>query len=527
MLNEKELAFDSDEKVNSKNTKVYPANAAAIEDLYEDGTVDPVYQAKARLLNAAIQEIGMGRYQWYLFIVAGFGWFADSVWPLITGLILSPVVSLYTFRSPFLSLAVNIGLLVGALIWGLGTDIWGRRISFNLTLLIAGVFGLAAGGANSFVSLASLLAVVGVGVGGNMPVDSAVFLDFVPGSHQYLLTILSIWWSLGQLFVNLIAWPLIANFSCSQGAPAGSCAKTQDMGFRYLLFTLGGFTLLLWALRFFLFKLEESPRFLVGRGRDEDAVAVIQRIAKFNGKECSLTLEDLKLAEASVIGKVSDAHKKHSLLTKGSDYTLAHIKALFRTRKLAWSTSLLIAIWGIIGLASTLYNNFLPYLLASRGAKFGDSSYYITYRNQVILSVLGIPGAFLAGWAVEQPYIGRRGTLAISSGKWLTGVFLFASTTARNSNALLGWNCGYAFHSNIMYGVLYAVSPELFPAKDRGTGNGLTATTTRVFGVLAPIIALYANLETAVPVYISGALIMFAGALALVLPYEPRGKASI
>lgn len=32
-------------------------------DLFEDGTVDPVYQAKARVLNAAIQEIGMGKYQ--------------------------------------------------------------------------------------------------------------------------------------------------------------------------------------------------------------------------------------------------------------------------------------------------------------------------------------------------------------------------------------------------------------------------------------------------------------------------------
>lgn len=35
-----------------------------------------------------------------------------------------------------------------------------------------------------------------------------------------------------------------------------------------------------------------------------------------------------------------------------------------------------------------------------------------------------------------------------------------------------------------MYGVLYAVSPEVFPAKDRGTGNGLTATATRVFGII-------------------------------------------
>lgn len=35
-----------------------------------------------------------------------------------------------------------------------------------------------------------------------------------------------------------------------------------------------------------------------------------------------------------------------------------------------------------------------------------------------------------------------------------------------------------------MYGVLYAVSPELFPTKDRGTGNALTAIANRVFGIM-------------------------------------------
>lgn len=33
------------------------------EDLYDEGSVDPVYQAKARILNHALQEIGMGKYQ--------------------------------------------------------------------------------------------------------------------------------------------------------------------------------------------------------------------------------------------------------------------------------------------------------------------------------------------------------------------------------------------------------------------------------------------------------------------------------
>ncbi|KAF7317918.1 SNF2 family helicase [Mycena kentingensis (nom. inval.)] len=184
---------------------------------------------------------------------------------------------------------------------------------------------------------------------------------------------------------------------------------------------------------------------------------------------------------------------------------------------MALSTSLLIAIWGVIGLASTLYNNFLPFLLTSRGAQFGDGSLYLTYRN-VILSLMGVPGAFLAGWAVELPYLGRRGTLSISCG--LTSAFLFATTTARNSVQLLGFNCGYVFFSNIMYGVLYAMSPELFAAKDRGTGNALVSTSSRLFGVVAPIIALYGDLTTAVPVYVSGGLIMASGVLAWALPFE-------
>ncbi|KAI0641052.1 MFS general substrate transporter [Trametes meyenii] len=560
-MSEKTRDFDAKDEKEGAAPTITPASSSP--DLFEEGTVDPVYQAKARVLNAAIQELGMGRYQWWLFAVAGFGWFADSVWPLLGGLILSPVVSEFDFNGPFLSLALNIGLFVGAVFWGLGCDVWGRRSSFNLTLLLAGIFGLAAGGAPDFVTLAALLAVLGVGVGGNLPVDSAVFLDFVPASHQYLLTVLSIWWSVGQLVASFIAWPLIANFSCPQGASASACARADNMGWRYLLFALGGTTLLLWAARFFAFPLLESPRFLVGRGRDADAVAVLHRIAAFNGRTTDLSVDDLEAAGRAVAAKAGEAGEgeRRAVLSRSSVFTADHVKGLFATPKLAWSTSLLIFLWGIIGLASTLYNSFLPYLLASRGAKFGDSSYYTTYRNQVILGVIGVPGAFLAGWAVEQPYVGRRGTLALSAGEYpfppslpsfpflpsplppsfllarfkfplsffigLTGVFLFASTTARSSDALLGWNCGYAFHSNIMYGVLYALSPEVFPAKDRGTGNGLTATATRVFGIIAPVIALYANLETAVPVYVSGALIIGAGLVALLLPYEPRGKASI
>ncbi|TBU44437.1 MFS general substrate transporter [Dichomitus squalens] len=502
------------------------------QDVFNSGEsgVDPVYQAKAQLLNDAIQEVGMGKYQWFLFVVAGFGWFSDNLWPIVTGLILSPVVNEFGFQGPFLKLGQNIGLLVGAAFWGVACDVWGRKWCFNITLFITGVFAIAAGGSPNSVALCSLAAVWSVGVGGNLPVDSAVFLEFIPASHQWLLTVLSIWWAFGQLVGSLVAWPLIANFSC---AGPSDCPKSSNMGWRYFLYTMGGLMMIMFVLRFFVFYLHESPKYLMGRGSDAEAVEVVQAIAKYNGTTTTLTLELLKEVENDVRAKegkpedapVLDTSAKAAIARKLNIFSLEHVSPLFATKKLAYSTSLLIVLWAFIGLAFPLYNGFVTFFLATRGADFGDGSVYITYRNQVILSVIGVPGALLAGWMVEIPLLGRKGTLAIST--IITGVFLFASTTARTSNALLGWNSAFTFTSNIMYGVLYAVSPELFPTKDRGTGNAIVASANRVFGIMAPIIALYANLATSVPIWISGALFIVSGFIALLLPFEPRGKASI
>jgi len=286
----------------------------------------------------------------------------------------------------------------------------------------------------------------------------------------------------------------------------------------------------LWILRFFVFNLYESPKYLMGRGQDEAAVEIIHKVAAYNGKTSTLTVEQLKgpeRPEEDVEGKEGkmDVSAAAAIRRKLAMFDAGHVKPLFATRKLAYSTSLLITLWALIGLAFPLYNGFVTYYLQSRGADFGDSSVYITYRNQVIISVIGVPGALLAGYCVELPFLGRRGTLSIFT--LLTGVFIMASTTARTSDALLGWNCGYSFTSNIMYGVLYAISPELFPTRDRGTGNAIVASANRVFGIMSPIIALYANLNTPVPIWVAGVIFLVAGFIALLLPFEPRGKAAL
>ncbi|KAH8809391.1 MFS sugar transporter-like protein [Xylogone sp. PMI_703] len=505
-------------------------DALDVQDIYQEddaaipkGTIDPVYEAKARVLNRAIQEIGMGWYQWQLFIVVGFGWANDNLWPIVTSLIFTSITNEFDpSRPPLLTLAQNIGLLAGAMFWGFGCDIFGRRWAFNLTLGVTAVFGMIAASSPNFAAIGCFAALWSFGVGGNLPVDSAVFLEFLPGSHQYLLTILSIDWAIAQVIANLVAWPLLGNLSCQEGEV---CTRSKNMGWRYFVICMGGISLIEFIIRFVFFTVYESPKYLMGKGLDEQAVAVVHEVARRNGKTSNLTVEDLKACEELSGGTTQSTDAATAIKRNLEKVNLTHVRAVFATKKLAYSTTLIMLVWAFIGLGYPLYNAFLPYLQNIRGAKFHDASTYITYRNSLIIAVLGVPGALIGGVLVEVPRFGRRGTLAVSTA--LTGVFLYASTTALTSNALLGWNCAFNFFSNIMYAVLYGYTPEIFPTKDRGTGNALTATANRIFGIMAPIIAMFANLETSAPVYTSGALFIVAGLLVALLPFESQGKASL
>ncbi|RFU74334.1 major facilitator superfamily transporter [Trichoderma arundinaceum] len=493
------------------------------EDVIPKGALDPVYEAKAKVLNRAIQDIGMGWYQWQLFCVVGFGWASDNLWPIVTSLIFTSINNEFSPNHPqFLTLAQNIGLLAGAVFWGFGCDIFGRKIAFNFTLGLTALWGMVSAGSPNFAAIGIFDCFWSFGVGGNLPVDSAIFLEFLPQTHQYLLTILSIDWAIAQVIANLVAWPLLGNFTCPQEEKP--CLKSHNMGWRYFLIAMGGLTLLMFLTRFLLFSLYESPKYLMGKGQDEDAVRVVHEVARRNGKTSSLTIDDLKACEPegyvaqTDVGAVAKRHLVEQLDTQ-------KVKALFSSFKLGLSTGLVMLIWALIGLGFPLYNAFLPFIQANKGVDFGDGSTYLTYRNSLIIAVLGVPGAIVGGLLVELPRIGRKGTLSLSS--VLTGVFLYCSTTAKSSESLLGWNCAYNFCSNVMYAVLYGYTPEIFPTPQRGTGNALAATANRIFGIMAPIIAMFANLETSAPVYTSGALFIAAGVITLFLPFESRGKAAL
>lgn len=103
----------------------------------------------------------------------------------------------------YTTLITFIGLSIGSTFWGVASDIIGRRPAFNMTLLLCGAFGFATALGPNWPGTCALFLCMGLGVGGNLPVDGALFLEFLPTASNSLLTLLSVWWPVGQLIASV------------------------------------------------------------------------------------------------------------------------------------------------------------------------------------------------------------------------------------------------------------------------------------------------------------------------------------
>lgn len=294
------------------------------------------------------------------------------------------------------------------------------------------------------------------------------------------------------------------------------------MGWRYLVLTLGALTFCMFCARFFFFHLFESPKFLLSRGRQAEAVASVHGVAYKNKAKTWLTEEILNEIGGHPEAKEQEKLNIGEIISRFfSKFSMERVGPLFANKRLGFTTVLLWFCWATIGMGYPLFNAFLPQYLGNT-----SSSTYITYRNYAISSIVGLPGSILACYTVEIKYIGRKGTMAIAT--MITGILLFCFTASTDPDVVLVCTCLEAFFQNIMYGVLYAYTPEVFPAPNRGTGTGISSCLNRIAGLCAPLVAIYASSSNpSAPIYASGALILASFVAMCLLPIETRGKQAL
>lgn len=515
----------SDKDVEKHDEKVvYTSEEDASVDLkgeiYHVG--DEVLARKVALVNHALNEIGMTKYHWKLFCLNGAGYAVDSLLALIQSVTQTQINKEFNHKYSALLSGNYVGLFFGALFWGFTADIIGRRLAFNVTLFLCALFSIATAGGLSFVAVCSLSAVSYFMCGGNLVLDAVTFLEFLPKNKQYLLTMLALWWGIGQTLTCLIAWPLITNFSCES---ASDCPRSENMGWRYVYIACGGFVLLCAAARVFVIRMLESPKYDIANGNDENVIRSLDTIAASSGKINPLTLEQLQAVGVIARDTSRKSMRSQLSLVAATKDIAFHLRGLFSTRTLGYSTALNFLSWALVGLAYPLFNAFLPMYLQSRGADFGDSSLNTTYKNNLIVNSVSIAGPIIAGFMVELRYLGRRGTMAIGGVTCMA--FMFAYTAVRTQKQNLGISCAISVTLNVYLGVLYAYTPEVMPSSHRATGNGIAVCCNRVMGSISPVVAYYANTATSIPIYVMAALMGAVGIIALFFPYEVRGHNSV
>ncbi|KAK9237299.1 major facilitator superfamily domain-containing protein [Lipomyces kononenkoae] len=509
-MNSEDGKSDIEKPRPERPVAVDPSNEAIHEDLFNVSDGDAVLAKKMALLNAALDDIGMTWYHWKLFCLNGFGYAVDSLL-IVCQTVAQPQVELQYPRADRIrgiSVASSVGLFVGAVFWGMGADIIGRRVAFNTSLFVCAIFVVIAGAMPSYLSFAAMVAIYSAGSGGNYVLDATTLHEFLPRKMAFLTTVMAVWWGVGYTVTGLFAWVYMSKFSCAR---ADTCEYANNKGWRYLHYTAGSLVIVCALLRLAVTKMEHTPKWLLTQGRDREVILVLNKIASSNERVHSLTLEQLE-----GLGVVQDDYKRAKHIPRR---TFQHIVGLFKTKKLAYSTTLLFFLWILIGIANPLYAVFRPYYLKTRGYMPGETaSIYITWRNYAIANICGLVGPFLTWPLLNSRYVGRRGTLAI--GALLTMIFLFAYTQVVTADQNFAISCVISAVENMLFGSLYGITPELLPTASRGTGYGLAVAINRICNVIASLIGSYANVETTAPLFVCASFYGGMVIVSMMLPFE-------
>jgi len=428
----------------------------------------------------ALAKVGYGTFQRKLLLICGLGWAADAMEVLLVSFAMPSMKaewSLSNAQTGFLATAIFIGMLAGALFWGRLADKVGRKVCFMLTIAFYSLFGALSALSPSFVWFLALRILTGFGVGGALPVDYAMYSEYLPPQNRgRRLVFLEAFWALGSILAAGIAWAIVPHF-----------------GWRWMFAfsALPGFILI--AARS---GVPESPRFLFARGRGAEARAVLERVAAANGT----ALPAGELALPQVKAKVRSV----DLLSP----------------KLRRTTLLLWLVWFMISIGYYGAFTWLPSWFRAKG--FALPSVYL---NSFIMALAQVPGYFSAAWLVER--WGRRRTLGvylIASGAF-AWVFALASTPA----TVVGAAVFLSFFALGAWGALYAYTPEAYPTSIRTTGIGAASAMTRIAGAIAPSIgamvvagASGAGGSLALPLAVFAVSYAIAGIGAFCLPLESR-----
>ncbi|XP_010225647.1 PREDICTED: solute carrier family 22 member 6-A-like [Tinamus guttatus] len=362
------------------------------------------------------------------------------------------------------------GVLVGALLLGGLSDRFGRKAMLMWSYLLLGVTGTCTAFSPNYATYCVLRFATGMALSGFGLSVACLVVEWIPTAYRAITVAMTgFTYTLGQILLAGVAYavPHWRWLQLSVSAPF----------FFFLLYS--------WWLA-------ESARWLVLSGRAEQAVKVLRRVARINGKE-----EEGEKITAEVLK--ANMHKE--LATMKASYSVSDLVRTPAIRRIFLCLS--IARFSI---------SFSYYGLAMDLQNFGVSIYLI----QVIFGAVDFPAKALV--TISLSYIGRRVTLVVSlvcaGCVIITNIFVSTELqTVRTALAVIGKGCLSA-----SFNCVFLFTTELYPTPIRQTGLGFGSTMARVGGIVAPLVKMMDEYYPFLPPVVYGAAPVASAVAASFLP---------
>jgi putative MFS transporter len=391
------------------------------------------------------EDAPLSRAHWMLMAVLVIALVIDIMKPATLGFTLPGMMSEYHVTKavvssfPFSALS---GTVIGSVIWGWLADIYGRKA----TILLSAVMFVGTSICGAMPSLAwnvGMCFMMGVAAGGMLPVTYALLAEMMPSKHRG--------WSL----------VLVGGLGAVGGyfAASGFSALLQPFFGWRILWVLNlptGLSLVLLGTL-----IPESAKFLLARGRREEAQAVMERF----GSKARQT----RAAEQVAL------ERGPSVALTGA----AFFGQLF-------ALSLAAICFSLINFGLLLW---LPADLIAKGYSVGVSSKLLAESALIAFPTVFLVAYLYSRWSSKWSLVGA---LAVTLGG-LAGV-LRLETTGDGSPvfpvALL------IVGTNALIAMLLPYAAESFPLRIRGRTTGTVAACTKAGGMVAQLLAMFTLVPT-------------------------------
>jgi putative MFS transporter len=419
---------------------------AVTRDDTQTAAVEAAVDAASAALIRRIESVPFSRWHTKARIIVGSATFFDAFDALSIAFVLPVLIGLWHIEPLEIGVLIGasyIGQFIGALTFGWYAERRGRIRSVTIAIAIMSVMSMGCALSGSFAVLLVCRFIQGIGVGGEMPV-AATYISELSNAHgrgKYFLLYELIFpvglmatGQIGAWLVPLIGWKI--------------------------MFWIGAVPGLLIAL--LIARLPESPRWLISKGRFDEAEAVVRDM------------------EASTDRRIEPGRRQQP--NKGVMNARAGWRELlspfYRGRTLVvwvlWATAFFIA---------NSLNNWLPTLYRS--------VYHLPLQTALraasMTNVAQVALLLICAYVIDR--VGRR--------NWTVSAFCLAAILF----ACLGLFAAHDVWSAMVLGtlsygligsiaaVLYLYTPEVYPTRMRATSTGLATSWLRLASAVGPSLA--------------------------------------